>query len=419
MGVGFMTQLAAGRKIGPNDRINLAVIGVGGQGTLHFKYQTEGNKAVRVAALCDVDKKRLATAVKKVPGNHKVKTYDDYRKLLEDKDIHCVLVATPNHWHALQTVHACQAEKDVYVEKPATHCVSEGPKMIEAAKKYDRVVQVGTHKRANPGRREAMRLLREGLLGEVYQAEFNFFRARNSIGTKPNGPVPAGVNYDLWLGPAPKRPFNPNRFHYNWHWFWDYGGGELANNGPHYIDMIVEGLGRQDEFPEKVSCQGGRYVWNDQGETPNSATALYRYADGTRITLSVLDQISKNGQRAESDLITFRGEKGIMKLGMRGDFTTIVNNKPGPKHEAMKGTAHSRLAANFYDVVRSRKVEDLLSPPEYGHVVASVCHLGNIAYRCGQDLCIDPATQTILDNETASALLTRTYREPYVMPEVV
>ena len=421
MGVSLMSQLASGRTIGPNDQINTAVIGVGGQGSLHLKYQTQVDPSVRIAAVCDIDERRLASALKKIPEGKQqgqVKTYGDYRKLLEDPDIDCVVVASPNHWHALQTVHACQAGKDVYVEKPATYCVSEGPKMIEAAKKYGKVVQVGTHMRANEGRQKAMQMLRDGVIGKVFQSEFAFYRSRNSIGVKQDGTVPAGVNYDLWLGPAPLCPFNENRFHYTWHWFWDYAGGELANNGPHFFDILAEGMGRDTEFPEKVSCQGGRYVWNDQGETPNSATALFRYADGARMQLSVIDPISSQEQREHQNIITFHGEKGTMKLDFSGGFTTIVDGKAGPSGENGNGR-HPQLAANFYEVVRSRKMDDLVSPPEYGHTVASLCHLANIAYRCDSDIKLDPATQTILGNEAASALLTREYRKPYVMPETV
>lgn len=420
MGVNLLSRLASGRTIGPNDQINTAIIGVGGQGSLHIGYQTVVDPAVRIAALCDIDEKHIASGLKRMPEEQrdKVKTFGDYRKLLEDPDIDCVVIATPNHWHALQTVHACQAGKDVYVEKPATYCVSEGPKMIEAAEKYGRVVQVGTHMRANEGRQEAMRLLHEGLIGKVYQAEFAFYRSRNSIGVKPDGPVPAGVNYDLWLGPAPERPFNPNRFHYEWHWFWDYAGGELANNGPHFFDILADGLGKASEFPEKVSCQGGRYVWNDQGETPNSATALYRYADGSRMVLSILDSISPQEQREHENIITFHGEKGTMDLNFNGQFTTIIDGKPGPSGQEGKGR-HPQLAANFYEIVRNREMNNLFSPPTYAHTVASLCHLGNIAYRCDHDIQIDPATQTIVGDEAASALLTRTYRKPYTMPETV
>lgn len=400
---------------GPNDQINTAIIGIRSQGRNHIKYQTS-TVNVRIAVLCDPDENLFGERVKDVPGDHRVKTEKDMRRVFDDKDVDCVVIATPNYWHALATVWACQAGKDVYCEKPAHYCVSEGPKMAAAAKKYDRVVQVGTHIRANTGRQAAIRLLREGILGKLYMAKAFYHGPRSGIGTQPDGEVPSGVDYDLWCGPTAKQSFNPNRFHYNWHWFWETGNGETGNNGPHLNDLLIQAIDKQEELPVKVSSHGGRFVWNDQAETPNTQVSNYTYADGLVAGLEVRN-LDSNKVAGESSAVCVFGEKGYMTITLSGKYETFLDGKPGPAGSG--GGAHPQLAANFYDVVRSRKTEDLLAPVEWGCTGASLCHLGNVAYRLGRSIEFDNATLSCGNDAEANALLTRVYREPFVMPEEV
>ena len=413
----FAQQPAAGAskppRRGANEEIRTAIIGIRAQGKLHIKYH-QASKNMRIVTLCDPDTNLFADRVKLVKGGTP-KTETDMRRVFDDKDVDCVSIATPNYWHALATVWACQAGKDVYVEKPATYCIAEGRKMMAAAEKYGRVVQVGTHLRANKGRQEAMAHLRDGLIGDVYMARTFVFRARESIGHKADAPVPAGVDYDLWCGPAPKHPFNPNRFHYEWHWFWDTGNGEIGNNGPHVMDMAIEGLNKQETLPTQIVSQGKRVAWDDQAETPNTHIAQYQYADGTLLTIDVRNLPSPH-EIGTSSGVLFLGSKGYLSLQLNGTHETLVDGKPGPKGSG-KG-AHPELVANFYDVVRSRNVSDLLAPVAYGHTGAALCHLGNIAYRVGRAVNFDPKSETFGNDREANAHLTRTYRAPYTMPDI-
>ncbi len=397
---------------GANEVINTAIIGIRSQGRQHIKYQT-ATPGVRIVALCDPDANLFDARVKEVPGGGRVKVEKDMRRVFDNKDVDCVVVAAPNYWHALATVWACQAGKDVYCEKPAHYCVSEGAKMIAAATKYDRVVQIGTHIRANTGRQEAIKLLREGVLGKIYRAKAFIHRPRNGIGSQANGPVPSGVDYDLWCGPSAKQPFNPNRFHYHWHWFWETGNGETGNNGPHLNDLLIQALDKQEELPTKISSHGGRFVWDDQGETPNTQVSNYTYADGTVASLEIRN-LDSNKVAGLGALVCVYGEKGYMVISLGGKYETFLDSKPGPTGSG--SGAHRELARNFYDVVRSRKTEELLTPVQWGCTAASLCHLGNIAYRLGRSIEFDNKTFSCGDDAEANSLLTRTYREPFVMP---
>jgi len=399
-----------GRTIGPNDEIRTAILGIRNQGKNHIKYH-QATPNVRIATLCDPDQRLFAERAELVAGG-KPATEIDFRRVLDDKNIDCVCIAMPNYWHALATVLACQAGKDVYVEKPATSCIAEGRKMIEAGKKYDRIVQVGTQMRAHSARQEGIRLLRDNVLGGVYMVRAFIYNPRESIGRQENSPVPEGVNYDLWMGPTKEQPFNPNRFHYNWHWFWETGNGEIGNNGPHMADLIIQGLDRQETLPVKIGSQGGRYVWNDQGETPNSQVTTYTYADGLMVTLEIRN-LPSNKEVDDNEGAIFFGPKGYLVI--TGDSCQLViDKKPKPKQTG--SGAHCELVRNFYDAVRSRKKSDLLAPIEYGHTGAALCHLGNIAYRLGRTIEFDPKTETFPRDEAANALLTREYRKPFVMP---
>ncbi len=405
---------AVAPKLGANERINTAIIGIRGQGRQHIAYQT-ATEGVQIVTLCDIDENLFGERLKMVPVG-KAKTETDLRRVLDDKDVDCVVIAMPNHWHALATVWACQAGKDVYVEKPSTYCISEGPKMIAAAEKYKRVVQNGTQLRAKKGRQEGIKLLGEGVIGYIYMARAFIYNPRAGIGTKADCAVPKGVDYDGWQGPARVRPFNPNRFHYNWHWNWEYGNGEIGNNGPHMTDLLIQGLDKQETLPVKISSHGGRFLWNDQGQTANVQTTNYTYDDGTVVTLDI-SNIHKNKEMGTHEGVIFYGSKGHMLIDLAGSYQTVLGDKPGPKGSG--GGAHRELARNFYDVVRSRKMEDLKTPIKYGHTGAALCHLGNIAYRLGRTIDFDPETETCPGNSAANAMVTREYRKPYAMPKDV
>ncbi|HET8547520.1 MAG TPA: Gfo/Idh/MocA family oxidoreductase [Bryobacteraceae bacterium] len=267
---------AAAPILGANDRVNVAIIGLGGRGRDHVREYLEVANC-RIAALCDVNQAALerAQAMVRKSRDYTPTGYSDMRESLADKSIDAVSMPTPNHWHALGTIWACQAGKHVYVEKPACHNVWEGGKMIEAARRYNRVVQVGSQSRTTKHKIRAIQLLQEGVIGEVYLAKGICYKRRRSIGHKPDGPVPPGLNWDMFLGPAPMRPFNENRFAYNWHWFWDTGNGDIANQGVHEMDIARWGLGVG--VPKSVVSTGGKFVYDDDQETPNTQLATFDY----------------------------------------------------------------------------------------------------------------------------------------------
>jgi predicted dehydrogenase len=244
---------------------------------------------VEIAALCDVDQFVLNQRLQDLDklGKKRPAVFTEYRKLLEDKSIDAVSIATPNHWHTLQTIWACQAGKDVYCEKPCSHNMFESRQIVEAAHKYNRIVQHGTNSRSGVAIREAMEHIRTGLIGDVYMARGVVFKWRDTIGRKPAQPVPAGVDYDLWLGPAPKREFTPNRFHYTWHWFWDYGNGDFGNQGIHELDVARWGLGVT--YPTRISAMGGHFMFDDDQETPNTLVVNFEFNSGGKKKLLVFE----------------------------------------------------------------------------------------------------------------------------------
>ena len=259
-----------------NDTVRVACVGVHGRGLDHLRAYSEMTN-VEMAAICDIDESVLhaqVAAVEKAKGKRPA-AFTDFRKLLEDKSIDAISIATPNHHHTLQTIWACQAGKDVYVEKPCSHDMFEARQIVAAAQKYDRMVQHGTQQRSARRARGGASRSRDGLIGDVYMARGLCYKRRDTIGRKPqSNRYPPGVHYDLWLGPAPEHAFTANRFHYNWHWFWDYGNGDLGNQGVHQVDMARWGLGVK--YPTKVSAIGGHFMFDDDQETPNTLTASFR-----------------------------------------------------------------------------------------------------------------------------------------------
>src|ERR1700730_11269989 len=265
------TALQPRAMASPHDAVGLACVGVGGRGRSHIRAYSQMPN-VEIAAMCDIDESVLNSRIgdlEKAKGKRPA-AFTDLRKLLEDKSIDAISIATPNHHHTLQTIWACQAGKDVYVEKPCSHDMFEAKQIVAAAQKYKRLVQHGTNSRSSIAR-EAIPHMRDGLIGDVYMAPALCFKWRDTIGRKPVEPIPAGVHYDLWLGPAPKHEFTQNRFHYNWHWFWDDGNGDLGNQGVHQVDVARWGLGVK--YPSKVSAIGGHFMFDDDQETPNTPNA--------------------------------------------------------------------------------------------------------------------------------------------------
>jgi predicted dehydrogenase len=404
-----------------NDRVRVAVVGLRGMGWGHVKGYA-GLENVEVAALCDVDENILAqrNADLEEATGRRARTYTDIRRLLEAKDIDVVGIATPNHWHSLGGIWACQAGKDVYVEKPCSHNIFEGRKLVEAARRYNRIVQHGTQSRSSAGVREGIRKLREGVIGDVYMAKGLCYKWRNTIGHTPEEPAPDGVHYDLWLGPAPQRSYSRNRFHYNWHWHWDYGNGDIGNQGVHEMDMARWGLGVG--LPAKVQSSGGHYMFDDDQETPNCQLATFEYPDQKKqLVFEVRHWITNHeaglGKGESNEVgVLFLGSEGYMVMKGGQGYRTFLGRKREPGPTRKEGGNHF---ANFIQAVRSRRQEDLHADIEEGHLSSALCHLANMAYRAGRTLNFDPATETVRGDSEAGAMLTRDYRAPFVVPDRV
>jgi predicted dehydrogenase len=416
---------AASGALGANDRPQIAVIGVGGRGTDHVR-EYLGQPNCRIAAVCDIDSGRLERAETLVYSKTgvKPKTYVDMRQVFDDKNVDAVSIAAPNHWHALATIWACQAGKDVYIEKPASHNLWEGRKMVEAARKYNRIVQVGMQSRNIAHKREIIELLRQGVIGKIYMAKALCFKRRKSIGRTPDGPVPPGVDWDRFLGPAPVRAFNQNRFHYNWHWFWDTGNGDIGNQGVHEMDIARWGLGKQ-ELPKSVFSSGGKFLYDDDQETPNTQLATFDYGDcqlifEVRGLLTGAEGAMPQGGHVIGNL--FYGSDGWVMVDVneykifKGEKSELASEVKYKEKRAWDTTPH---IANFLSAVRSRKTADLNAGIEEGHLSAALCHLANTSYRLGRKLTFDPARERFVNDEQANRMLTRDYRRPYVVPEKV
>jgi len=401
------------RAAGANQQLRVAVVGIRGRGRSHISHFSK-REDTAVVALCDVDSRLFPERAKEVEERtgKAPQLVGDLRRLLDDKSIDVITIAAPNHWHALAAVWACQAGKDVYVEKPVSHNVSEGRKIVEAARKYGRVVQTGTQSRSSEGVRQAIEFLRSGKLGPIYMSRGLCFKPRGSIGHKDDAPVPAGVDYNLWLGPAPERPFNPNRFHYEWHWNWDYGNGDIGNQGIHQMDVARWGLGK-DTLPTKIESQGGRFGYKDDGQTPNTQVATFRYDDAL-LTYEVRG-LPTDAERGVKIGNLFYGPEGY--LAINGDkWSTYFGHKEEPGPSGDGGGDHF---GNFVEAVHSRKPELLHAEILEGHLSSALCHLANISYRLGRSLDFDPKAETFASDPEASAMLTREYRAPFTMPERV
>ncbi|MDZ4802203.1 MAG: Gfo/Idh/MocA family oxidoreductase [Bryobacteraceae bacterium] len=415
------SALASTRIWGANDRIPVVVVGLGGRGRAHMQ-EMGGLPEAEIIGLCDVNQaavERGQALVTKANGGKTPKGYDDMRKVFDDKDVAAVSMPLPNHWHALATIWACQAGKDVYIEKPACHNIYEGRKMVEAARKYKRMVQVGSQSRSIPHKMKAIKMVHEGAIGKVYGARGLCFKGRESIGHKPDAATPAGLDWDKFLGPAPMRPFNELRFAYNWHWFWDTGNGDIGNQGVHEMDIARWGLGV--DLPTKITSTGGRYVWNDDGETPNTQIAHFDYGD-KELTFEVRNvSYTNEGQMGmtETNVVgdLFFGSEGTLAVNGRG-FQLYKGQKREKvlDEKAERGSDTKLHMANFLAACRSRDYKDLHAEVEIGVLSADMCHLANIAYRVGQSVHFDPKAEKFFGDSAADRLTTRDYRKGYVVP---
>lgn len=439
--------------LGANDNVRVAVVGINGRGRDHIS-EFRKTQGVRVTALCDVDAKVLELRGQELEGAQK---FQDARRLLENKDIDVVSIATTNHWHALLTIWACQAGKDVYVEKPCSHNVFEGRKAVEAARLYNRIVQHGTQSRSSAQFAKLAALARSGKYGRLLVAKGYCCKPRWSIGYKPIKAAPPHLDFDLWLGPAPEQPFHENLVHYNWHWFWDFGNGDMGNQGVHEIDKARWALGRT--LPRSLVSLGGRWVnepdFRDQGQTPNQIVSVFDYGDAL-LLFETRGLVGKDPRFPAKVTNEFYFEAGVVK---DDQFFPTGKTEGEPLVEVDYFVGPGGHFGNFINCVRSRRYQDLNADILEGHLSSALCHLGNISYRLGgpgkfekpadfsdhalvgesvmtllentkaigvepektilwvgPKLEFDPERERFVNNPAADQLLTRPYREPYVVP---
>jgi predicted dehydrogenase len=450
-----LAMVVPSRVLGANDEIRVAVVGINGRGGSHMR-EFHSMSGVRVVALCDVDSRVLD---RRARGFDQVEKYQDVRKLLDNKDIDAVSIATTNHWHSLITIWACQAGKDVYVEKPCSHNVFEGRKCVEAARKYKRIVQHGTQSRSN-GFSKLAAIAKKGVYGKLLVSKGYCCKPRWSIGSKPIKTPPPELDFDIWLGPAPIQPYHDNLVHYNWHWFWDFGNGDIGNQGVHEMDKARWALGKT--LPRSVVSLGGRWVdepgFKDQGQTPNQLVSVFDYGDSLILfeTRGLVGKYDKFPNMVTNDLYF---EEGVIK----GDrFYPKGKDKAEPLVDVDHHVYPGGNFGNFINCVRSRKQEELNADILEGHLSSALCHLGNISYlmgvekrfekpadfsgneivgdsvmtllentkalgvnadnstlRIGPKLEFDPEREKFVNNPAADMLLTRPYRKPFVVPDSV
>jgi predicted dehydrogenase len=398
----------------PSEQVRLAVIGVRSRGA-EVAREFAQNPGCQVVAVCDIDDACFGKAVRGVENVSKKapRTEKDFRRLLDDPAIDAIAVAAPDHWHALLTVMGCQAGKDVYCEKPASHNVVEGRRMVEAARKYKRVVQLGTQRRSMAHVQEAIAHVQSGELGKVGMARAWIHQKRVNIGHGTPGPVPEGVDYAMWQGPAPDRPFMSNRFHYNWHWFWNWGTGEVGNNGIHGLDVARWGLAA--DAPLAVVSGGGKYVFDDDQEVPDTQIVTYDFPKASLVWEHRM--WSKHGTEKMGFGIAFYGEYGTLLVDAKSWRIEDPDGRVKPFESEPSSGSTAPHIQNFLDCVKSREKPN--ADIEIGHLSTRLCHLGNIAYRVGRRLTFDGATESFPGDAEANRLLSREYSRRFEMPSQV
>ncbi len=451
---------SSGRVLGANDTIRVAVCGIHSRGTAHISEYLK-IPGVQITYLVDPDQSLFNSRSKAITAQYGVapKCVTDVRKALEDKEVDVVSIATPNHWHSLMTYWACQAGKDVYVEKPMSHDVSEGRHVVEAARKYKRIVQHGTQQRSSAGRASEIAAVQSGKYGKLLVSKGYCCKPRWSIGKKPTGKPPEALDFNIWLGPAHEQPYHDNLVHYNWHWFWDFGNGDIGNQGVHEIDVARWAI-KGATLPSKVWSIGGRFAYEDQGQTPNTQMAVMEFGDTLLIfeVRGLVENKTKFKFKVSNEYYTTEGriERGLFypRSGGKAEKLAAFDVKVTP------GGAFG----SFIRAVRSQDPAVCNAGPEHGHYSAALCHLSNISYRLGEQvpfdgkaklgdnrevvetfqniqenltgvgvkldktnyrlgrtLTLDPAAERFTGegSKEANALLSRVYRKPFVMPEKV
>ena len=469
---------ASGRIIGANDTVRVGVAGIHGRGGSHIDGYC-GKKGVEITYLIDPDTRLFEgrkAMIKKRAGNTP-KCVADVREALDDKNLDAISIATPNHWHSLMGIWGCQAGKHVYVEKPCSHNVHEGRKLTEAAEKYGVIVQHGTQQRSDQRRADEMAALKAGQFGKLLVAKGYCCKPRWDIGYKPNIQPPKELDYNIWLGPAPDQPYHENLVHYNWHWFWDMGNGDMGNQGVHQTDVALWGMGKDDTLPNSVWSLGCRWVnsadGKDQGETPNMLMSVFEF-DGVPLVFETRGLVAKKPKGAKKKFPfrvgnEFYTTEGVLATDQRGSGPCMFYPKGGkkPVKVEFKGprVTPGGPFEGFVAAVRSGDTKDINAPIEKGHYASAICHLGNVSYRLGKEapfsekpenlgnnkqaaetlelikenlsgvgaeldkmsyflgpkLEIDPKAEQFVgqDSDAANKLLTREYRKPFVVPEKV
>jgi len=397
-------------KAAAGERIRHATIGLGGQGRKHARTFASFPDC-EVVAVCDVDPERRAKAARELPNKDSVRQIEDFRTIIEDPEIDSVSIATPDHWHTPIALAALAAGKHVYVEKPCCHNVKEGMLLEAAAKKTGKCVQHGTQGRSGRGFIDGVQFLREGNLGKVRMAKAINHQLRGPIGREPESDPPSGVNYDLWLGPAPLHPFTKNRWHYQWHWFWDYGCGDIGNDGIHQIDEARWGLGVG--MPLAVCASGGQLFYDDDHETPDTQIVTYEYKDC--YLMFEMRLWTKYPMEGHDNGVVFYGDKGILEMGRNGCEVTLIGES---KKKIGDGSDFDANVRNFLDCIKADTPERLNAPISEGVISSALCHLGNVATRVGRKLQFDAAKCECTGDSEATALLARAYRKGYELPSV-
>ena len=405
--------LAAGVRVPPSERLHVACMGLRGRGR-SLLHGFADQKDVVVTHLCDVDRSVLAARAGELEKKGiKAKRIKDYRSILDDKSVDALVIGTPDHWHALPTIHGCQAGKDIYVEKPDGHNINEGKMMVAASRKYKRMVQMGTQARSAPFLHDAAEFVRSGGIGKVMFGKAWESSRQGHVRSVPDSDPPKGVDYDLWLGPAPKRPFNRNRYHGRWRWFFDYGTGDLGNDGVHRMDYCRWVMGI-NEVPKAINCGGGKFFFEDAQEWPDTMMATFEYP-GKLLTYEM---------RIWSRPLLHGAAEGAAVYGEEGWM--LITNRSwkafDPHGKVIEQGGDSKAAGihirNFLEAVKSRKRESLNQEIAQGHVSSVMCHAGNIAWRTGKKLRFDPETETFDDKE-ANGFLGREYRKGFELPDAV
>lgn len=409
-------------RILPSDQLNIGAIGINGMGWSNAKAALK-IPGINLVAVCDIDKnvidKRLGELAKAGIDTTKIKTYADYRKLLEQKDIDAVIIGTPDHWHALIMVHACEAGKDVYVEKPVGNSIVECRTMIAAQQRYNKVVQAGQWQRSQQHFRDAVDFVQSGQLGNIRTVKVwcyqGWMRPQPVV---PDSAPPAGVDYKQWLGPAPTRPFNASRFHFNFRWFWDYAGGLMTDWGVHLLDYAL--LGMKADVPKTIDGMGGRFAYPDlYEETPDTMTTMYEFDHFNLVWDSAMG--IDNGSYGRDHGIAFIGNNGTLVLS-RGGWEVIEErqskNKVSKPLVKPSDNGLDKHWENFVSVVKSRKMEDLHCSIQAGAHVATVAQMGNISYRTGKKLFWDKAHSKFTDDTINATYLMKQYHNGYQLPRI-